>query len=65
MHFNDCWPAYLILPSQFANQEDMDFEDIEQKTPTQEFEVAQGREVGEYAVKYIGAFPFPIGCSLL
>lgn len=29
----------------------MDFNDIEHKTPTQEFEIVQGREVGEYAVK--------------
>ncbi|EKM78576.1 hypothetical protein AGABI1DRAFT_114200 [Agaricus bisporus var. burnettii JB137-S8] len=35
----------------YANQEHMDFDDIEQLTPTQEFEIAQGREVGEYAVK--------------
>ncbi|KAF9452328.1 DUF1000-domain-containing protein [Macrolepiota fuliginosa MF-IS2] len=35
----------------FANQENMDFDDIEDKTPTQELDVAQGREVGEYAVK--------------
>lgn len=31
----------------------MDFEDIEDKAPTQEFDVAQGREVGEYAVKSV------------
>ncbi|KAJ3572550.1 hypothetical protein NP233_g3002 [Leucocoprinus birnbaumii] len=35
----------------FANQENMDFQDIEHHTPTQEFEIPQGREVGEYAVK--------------
>lgn len=38
---------------QFANEENFDFEDAVDKTPTQEFDVAQGREVGEYAVKYV------------
>lgn len=39
------------MPSQFANQPSLDFDDIVDKTPTQEFEIAQSRDVGEYAVK--------------
>jgi len=35
----------------YANEAGLDFEDIANKTPTQEFDVAQGRELGEYAVK--------------
>ncbi|KAF8824997.1 hypothetical protein HHX47_DHR7000603 [Lentinula edodes] len=35
----------------FANQDNLDFQDVTDKKPTQEFDVAQGREVGEYAVK--------------
>ncbi|KAF9243562.1 galactose-binding domain-like protein [Melanogaster broomeanus] len=35
----------------FANEPSLDFNDVEDKTPTQEFEVAEGRDVGEYAVK--------------
>ncbi len=31
----------------------MDFEDIEHATPTQELDVAPGREVGEYTVKSV------------
>jgi hypothetical protein len=31
----------------------MNFDDVSDKTPTQEFHVAQGREVGEYALKYV------------
>jgi hypothetical protein len=38
---------------QYANEASFDFEDVAEKNPTQEFDVAQGREVGEYAVKYI------------
>lgn len=38
---------------QFANEDNLDFDDVSDKTPTQEFDVAQGREVGEYAVKYV------------
>ncbi len=29
----------------------MDFEDVNDKTPVQEFDVVQSRDVGEYAVK--------------
>jgi len=35
----------------FANESSLDFNDVQDKTPTQEFEVAEGRDVGEYAVK--------------
>lgn len=31
----------------------MDFSDISDKTPTQELTIPQGREVGEYALKYV------------
>ncbi|KAF9223595.1 DUF1000-domain-containing protein [Gyrodon lividus] len=35
----------------FANESSLDFSDVQDKTPTQEFEVAEGRDVGEYAIK--------------
>ncbi|TRM64902.1 galactose-binding domain-like protein [Schizophyllum amplum] len=44
----DQTPSKVVL---FANAADMDFDDVADKTATQEFDVAQGREVGEYAVK--------------
>lgn len=31
----------------------MDFDDVSDKNPAQEFEVAIGREVGEYAVRHV------------
>ncbi|KIK94222.1 hypothetical protein PAXRUDRAFT_26008 [Paxillus rubicundulus Ve08.2h10] len=37
--------------SLFANESSLDFNDVYDKPPTQEFEVAEGRDVGEYAVK--------------
>lgn len=37
---------------QFANENNIDFDDIADKTPTQEFNVPQGREIGEYQVRY-------------
>jgi len=40
-------PTKVML---FANEDNLDFEDIADKKVTQEFIVAQGREVGEYAV---------------
>ncbi|KAG5635781.1 hypothetical protein H0H81_010141 [Sphagnurus paluster] len=40
-----------LMLSQFANAANLDFDDINDRKPTQEFDVAQGREVGEYAVK--------------
>ncbi|KAF7297550.1 PITH domain-containing protein [Mycena kentingensis (nom. inval.)] len=44
----DQTPAKVAL---YANEDDLDFNDIEDKAATQEFEVAQGREVGEYALR--------------
>lgn len=38
---------------QFANEPSFDFDDVSDKNPTQEFEVAVGREVAEYAVRYV------------
>jgi hypothetical protein len=38
---------------QFANENNIDFDDIAERTPTQEFDVPQGREVGEYQVRYL------------
>ncbi|KAJ7366440.1 DUF1000-domain-containing protein [Mycena albidolilacea] len=44
----DQTPLKVVL---FANESSLDFQDISDKTPTQEFTVAQGREVGEYALR--------------
>ncbi|KAJ6541276.1 galactose-binding domain-like protein [Mycena sp. CBHHK59/15] len=44
----DQTPSKVVL---FANEESFDFEDIADKTPTQDFVVAQGRDVGEYALR--------------
>ncbi|KAF8802423.1 DUF1000-domain-containing protein [Phlegmacium glaucopus] len=41
-------PSKLSL---FANNASLDFDDVSDKTPTQEFNVPQSRDVGEYAVK--------------
>ncbi|KAF8656824.1 hypothetical protein AX16_002372 [Volvariella volvacea WC 439] len=35
----------------FANQPTLDFDDVSDKTPTQEIDIAQGREAFEYPVK--------------
>jgi len=48
----DHTPTKVVL---YANEPSLDFGDIADKVPTQEFDVAQGREVGEYALK---AFKF-------
>ncbi|TFL06181.1 PITH domain-containing protein [Pterulicium gracile] len=37
----------------FANEDTLDFEDIGDRTPVQELDIAQGREVGEYVVKSV------------
>jgi hypothetical protein len=37
--------------AQFSNEDAFDFSDVADKTPVQEFDVAQGREVGEYALR--------------
>jgi hypothetical protein len=44
----DQTPSKVFL---FANEETLDFQDIADKTPVQELDIAQGREVGEYIVK--------------
>ncbi|KIJ66801.1 hypothetical protein HYDPIDRAFT_149766 [Hydnomerulius pinastri MD-312] len=44
----DQTPEKVVL---FANRPSLDFSDVQETTPTQEFEVAEGRDVGEYAVK--------------
>jgi len=44
----DQTPAKVFL---FANEDNLDFSDIADKTPTQEFSIPQNRDVGEYAVK--------------
>ncbi|EJD06680.1 DUF1000-domain-containing protein [Fomitiporia mediterranea MF3/22] len=41
-------PARLCL---FANEDNVDFSDIAEKEPHQEFAVPQSRDIGEYAVK--------------
>jgi len=40
-------PVKVML---FANEDNLDFEDVTDKRATQEFNIAQAREVGEYAV---------------
>ncbi|KAJ6511895.1 galactose-binding domain-like protein [Mycena vitilis] len=44
----DQTPSRVVL---FSNEDSFDFEDIADKTPTQEFAVAPGRGVGEYALR--------------
>ncbi|KAF8340749.1 DUF1000-domain-containing protein [Cantharellus anzutake] len=44
----DQTPSRILL---FVNADQLDFNDASQITPTQEFEVAQSAEIGEYAVK--------------
>ncbi|KAG7450968.1 DUF1000-domain-containing protein [Guyanagaster necrorhizus] len=44
----DQTPAKVAI---FANEDALDFEDVNDKMPIQEFNVVQSREVGEYAVK--------------
>ncbi|KAH8994820.1 DUF1000-domain-containing protein [Lactarius akahatsu] len=44
----DQTPAKVAL---FANVDNFDFEDAAEKEPLQQYDVAVGREVGEYAVK--------------
>ncbi|PPQ91827.1 hypothetical protein CVT25_000274 [Psilocybe cyanescens] len=41
-------PAKISL---FANHDSLDFDDIADKTPTQEFDVPPNREIGEYSLK--------------
>ncbi|KAH0587325.1 UPF0424 protein [Termitomyces sp. J132] len=44
----DQTPSKVLL---YANTTNLDFDDVASQKPTQEFVVAQGRDVGEYAVK--------------
>ncbi|KAJ7465190.1 DUF1000-domain-containing protein [Mycena latifolia] len=44
----DQTPSKVVL---FSNEDNFDFEDVADKTPVQEFAVAQGRDVGEYALR--------------
>ena len=37
--------------SKFANSDSLDFDNILDKAPTQEFGIPQSRDAGEYAVK--------------
>ncbi|KAH8117751.1 DUF1000-domain-containing protein [Phellopilus nigrolimitatus] len=41
-------PAKICL---FANEDNVDFSDISEKDPAQDFAIPQGRDIGEYAVK--------------
>ena len=43
----------LFLFWQFANSPNLDFDDINDQTPTQELVVPQSRDVGEYALKCV------------
>lgn len=38
-------------PPQYANEDGLDFDDVAAKPPTQEFEMVQSRDVGDYQVK--------------
>lgn len=41
----------LMSKPQFANIDNLDFSDAQDKEPLQQFDVAVGREVGEYTLK--------------
>jgi hypothetical protein len=41
----------LILQIQFANIDNLDFSDAQDKEPLQQFDIAVGREVGEYTLR--------------
>lgn len=49
--------AAAFPTSQFPNEPSLDFDDVSDKTPAQEFEVAVGREVGEYVVRHVFMHP--------
>jgi hypothetical protein len=42
---------FANTPVQFANIDNLDFSDVQDKEPLQQFDVAVGREVGEYTLK--------------
>lgn len=41
------------LRLKFPNEPSLDFDDVSDKNPAQEFEVAVGRDVGEYTVRHV------------
>lgn len=41
------------LAMQFPNIDNLDFSEIEDMKPVQEFTIPQGRDVGEYHVMYV------------
>jgi hypothetical protein len=43
--------VFANAPIQFANIDNLDFSDAQDKEPLQQFDVAVGREVGEYTLK--------------
>lgn len=47
--------AYTLLSRalKYSNAEELDFSDIADLKPTQEFDVAQGRDIGEYHVMFV------------
>ena len=48
---------YWLLHDQFANADSLDFDNVFDKASTQEFNIPQSRDVGEYAVKWVVSFP--------
>ena len=54
-HLSFC-PVHLKLATKFANADNVDFSDIADKTPDQEFAVPQSRDIGEYSVKCSSLF---------
>ncbi|KAI0762041.1 PITH domain-containing protein [Irpex lacteus] len=54
----DQTPAKVAL---YNNADDLDFSEIADRKPTQEFEVPQGREVGEY---HVMSAKFPAATSI-
>lgn len=51
------WNQDVNVGEQYSNAENLDFSDVVGRKPTQEFNVVQGREVGEYHVMYGLCFP--------
>ncbi|KIP10974.1 hypothetical protein PHLGIDRAFT_491700 [Phlebiopsis gigantea 11061_1 CR5-6] len=54
-------PAKVSLVTQFGNIDHLDFNEISERKPTQEFNVPQGREIGEY---HVMAAKFPAATSI-
>ena len=53
VHTTICLLLSISLLFQFANAQTLDFDDINDETPTQELGIPQSREVGEYSLKYV------------